>query len=233
MKNLLFSSVGDNTVFYKNWLNSETINYDICVCYYGNETNRKYEQYCTENMYFERKGSKFQNFYYIWNNYEKIKEYDQYFILDDDIIINADEINELFDILNKYDLWILQPSFSEESVISHLITKQNNDYIMRYVNFIEVCTMMFSKYAINKCMEIYNDMLVGYGVDYLFIWYLGNNIKDKYAIIYKITCVNPKRDIREINLLQPSRTREQMFIEIKSRHNFREWKHAIHSFIKK
>lgn len=74
---------------------------------------------------------------------------------------------------------MLQPSFEPNvrCFISYLITKQNKHYIYRYVNFIEVNTMLFSKYAIEKCMEIYDTSLVGFDIDWLFIWYLGKDEK--------------------------------------------------------
>jgi hypothetical protein len=91
MKNVLFVSAGDRTVFYENWLD-ENRNYDIFVCYYGSKKDKKYEKYA--NFYFERKGSKFQNFSYLWNceNNLNLRNYKNYFIIDDDIIIKTKEI---------------------------------------------------------------------------------------------------------------------------------------------
>lgn len=226
MKNVLFVSAGDKTVFYENWLD-ENRNYDIFVCYYGSEKDRKYEKYA--NFYFERKGSKFQNFSYLWNcceNNLNLRNYKNYFIIDDDIIIKTTEINELFEYMDKFDLWILQPSFNPEcKIISHQITKQqiNNNY--RYVNFIEVNVPIFSNYAITKCMEIYKDELVGYGIDYLFLSHLGVEHKDKYMIVDKISCINPYSKIREIDLLQDLKTRMKKWDKVKTELGISEYKH--------
>ena len=203
-KNVLFVSAGDKTVFYENWLD-ENREYDVFICYYGSDTDKRYKKYA--NFYFERKGSKFQNFSYLWNNDKSLANYKNYFIVDDDIIIKTNEINELFEYMNKYNLWVLQPSFNFKSKISHQITKQqlNNDF--RYVNFIEINAPIFSNYAITNCMKIYDNELVGYGLDYLFLSYLGSEHKDKYVIVDKISCINPHSEIREIDLLQESKIR--------------------------
>ena len=55
----------------------------IYICYYGESKDDKYKEY--SNFYFKRKGSKIQNFYYLWNyilkSDNKIKEYENYYPL--------------------------------------------------------------------------------------------------------------------------------------------------------
>lgn len=232
-KNVIFVSAGDNTNFYKYWIEHNK-NYDLYICYYGESKDDKYKEY--SNFYFKRKGSKIQNFYYLWNNIlksdNKIKEYENYYLADDDIIINTNEINELFNILEKYKLWILQPSFKSVSKISHNITKQIQNNFMRYTNFIEINTLFMSKYAITECMKIYNPILVGYGIDYLFIWHLGQEKTDKYAIVDSISCINPVTKIRQIDILQSLNERENNWNKIKNKLNIKIWKHKIFSYIK-
>ena len=61
-KNMLFTSAGDNTKFYKAW-NGHNMNYDIYVVYYG-DSIENYNEYKKNVKYIERrKGSKFQNFF--------------------------------------------------------------------------------------------------------------------------------------------------------------------------
>ena len=102
-KNLVFTSVGDNTNFDKLWCQSGR-NYDIWVVYYGkNEDN--YQKYRKKVDYIEkRKGSKFQNFHHIYNTkFEELQKYDRFFILDDDIIFETPDINKMFEISKKYN----------------------------------------------------------------------------------------------------------------------------------
>jgi hypothetical protein len=223
-RNVLFTSVGDNSVFPTMWCD-ENRTYDIYACYYGNSSEKKYEQY--SDVYFERHGGKFQNFFYCWNNMPSIQEYDYYFVLDDDIVISTDDINKLFQIMDKTNVWILQPSFNAVSKISHPITKQNTDCIMRYVNYVEVGVMMFNKWSISKCMEIYDDSLVGFGIDQMFNWWLLKDVseedsKTKMLIVDEISCINPKvsPNKREINKLQSYNKRVKAFNEVAKRLNF-------------
>ena len=192
-KNLVFTSVGDNTVFYKNWLKDRNLqNFNLWIVYYGDNENNynKYKQY--SNKIIKRKGSKFQNFHYIYNNYKsELENYDQFFIVDDDIIIDTKDINTMFNNLNKYKLWICQPAYDPTGKNSHKINIKQNNTLLRYTNFIEMGAPFFSKYAIHKFMEFYDPILTGYGTDYLFIWSCGQYNKDKYAVFDSITCRNP------------------------------------------
>ena len=227
-KNLLFSSVGDSSNFYNYWCDDNK-NYDIYICYYGNSLDSSYKKY--SNYYYERKGSKFQNFHYFWLTDPNIKNYEKYYIVDDDIIISTNEINELFQILSQYNLWILQPAFSNNSKISHEITRQQTNNYLRFVNFIENGVMMFNKYAIEKSMEIYNPILVGWGIDWLFLWYLGHENQDKFAIIDSIPCINPYSEIREIDILQSSTIRRNNWKTISNQLNINEWEKIVYRSI--
>jgi alpha-N-acetylglucosamine transferase len=225
-KNLLFSSVGDRTKFFDLWCD-ENRNYDIIICYYGDITQNtvtdefmdfikiRYENYV--DFYYERKGSKFQNFNHLWkNNIFNINNYEKFFIVDDDIILSTNEINQLFDLMDKYDLDLLQPSFDNiKSKISHECTKSIDNAILHYTNFIEVTAPLFNKQSIDKCMYFYNDSLLGYGIDYLFMWVLGVKKENKYAVIDFIKCINPHQEIREIDLLQPTNIRINKWLKIK------------------
>lgn len=220
---LVFTSAGNNTEFDKLWTGTHR-KYDIWCVYYGDdETNyNKYKQ--NVDIIWKRKGSKFQNFSYIYNIYEnKINEYSRVFILDDDIIISTDDINKMFEISRKYNLSICQPAFSEKSKISHQITRVNKNNILRYTNFVEVNTPLFSQYALNRTMTVYDPSLIGYGIDYLYIWANGLNHTNKYAIIDAITCINPyddiKNNLRELNQIKNVHKRAQIWSDYAKRIN--------------
>ena len=238
-KNLIFTSAGNNTNFYNNW-NGNNNNYDIMVVYYGDNDNifNKYKKYV--NFIYRNKGSKFQNLSYVWKKYKYILDkYDRFFILDDDIIFDSpDDINEMFNISEKYDLYICAPTFKTNgtSKISHSITKSFNTNSFRYVNFIEVNTPLFNKYAINKYMEYYDDRLIGWGIDYHYIWALGKDLDNKYALIDKISVINPhdnkKNNKRELSLINNWDKRVIPWNNIKKEFNIKEWKHIEYSTVK-
>jgi hypothetical protein len=229
-ENVLFTSAGDNTFFYNLWCKSDR-NYDIFICYYGDDKKNKYEEY--SDVYLKRKSGKMQNFYYMWiNNISHIQNYKNYYIVDDDIIIETYEINELFKLLSELNVWILQPSFNEKSQVSHEITKQNKECKYRYTNFIEINTPFFSHYAITEFMKVYNPILVGYGCDILFINCLGLNKEDKYVIVDYISCINPLRKVREIDKLESLSKRINNWNNIKTKLKIKNIIHKNFSIVK-
>jgi hypothetical protein len=220
----LFVSAGDNTEFYKMWTGKEKM-YDMWVCYYGSRTDEPYRPYA--DIYVERKGSKFQNFYYYWTTDERLRGYKYYFIVDDDIIIYVPAINNLFRIMSQLpNIKILQPAFSKKGKISHPLTAVQPRVFMRYVNFVENTAMMMPVSAVTRCMEVYDSSLAGFGIDWLFIWHLGKDAKDSYAIVDGIPCINPHRSEREIDKLQKHSERVKMWIALKNRLNIKTWKHV-------
>jgi hypothetical protein len=241
MRCLLFTSAGKNAIIEKYWIDKDR-KYDIFLCYYGDETNKPLLPFV--DYYVERKGSKIQNFHYFWTNQKQtefniiqndinkpefnIKNYDYYYIVDDDIIISTKAINSLFKIINDFSLDIIQPAFvPKKSRISHSITRAIPNIFLRYTNFIEINTPFFSKSALEKCMNIYDPTLVGYGIDYLFIWHLGKENKYKFAIIDAIKCINPFFDVRQIDILQPFDDRVKNWKSVMEKNNIKMWKHEV------
>lgn len=229
-KNLVFTSAGDNTKFDKLWC-QEGRNYDIWVVYYG-KNEEKYQKYSKKVDYIEKhKGSKFQNFYHIYNTkYEELQQYERFFILDDDIIFETPDINKMFEISEKYNLDICGPTFKTNgsSKISHEITKQQPNNILRYTNFIEVNVPLFSRNALNKFMKYYDPILIGWGIDYLYIWALGKDRKRAYALVDSISCINPhdnnKNGKRELTILKGVNERAEKWNQIKKKYKIPDWK---------
>jgi len=194
MKNLIFSSVGDNTNFDNTWLGKDR-EYDVFVIYYGSE-EKNFIKYSKKVDYIEkRKGDKWQNFHHLYTtNYDKIQEYDRIFFLDDDIIITTEDINKMFKLSLECNLKICQPSFALGSEIGWDINTSNPNYFLRYTNFVENNSCLMTKDSINKFMEIYDPKLVSFGVDYIYM--VANGVEDiknlkKFAIIDNIQCINP------------------------------------------
>jgi len=217
MKRLVFTSAGDNTNFEKLWIPNEK-NYDIFVVYYG-EDEKNFLRYESKVQFItKRKGSKFQNFHFLFQHYfDLISTYDYFFILDDDIIISASDIHEMFAIAEKYNLSICGPSFLPESKISFPETIHKKDIFLEYTNFVEVNVPLFSKSALFNLMKVYNPILIGWGIDLLYIWCNGSDKKEDYAIIHKITCINPVDDVkpggkRELELIKNWETREKIWL---------------------
>lgn len=199
-KNLVFTSCGDNTNFDILWTHKQKMNYDLYIIYYGDD-DKIFEKYSANydiNIITSRKGSKFQNFKYFYDMYnDTIKKYDFFFILDDDIIFDVDDINKMFYIAKQYKLDICGPSFKPESKISHIITLNKPGVEITYTNFVEVNVPLFNYDALVNLMNIYDDSLIGWGIDYLYINANGLNKKDSYAIVHSIACINPSQEDKQ------------------------------------
>jgi hypothetical protein len=229
-KNFVFSSVGDDTIFYNLWVNP-IMNYDLYVIYYG-DSNENYELYSSKVKGCERrKGSKFQNFLYFFNKYpEIINEYERFFIVDDDIIISAENINALFAISEELGTKICQPSFTRDGKLSHQVTLSLENAICHYSNYVEVNTPLFTKEALFKFMPYMDDTLIGWGIEYLYIYINGCELnmpleecKKFYAVIDCIQCINPfqkdkKGETRELYKVKGALTRVEMWEKFAKEH---------------
>ena len=211
MKNFVFTSAGDNTTFYNRWC-SDNQTFDLYIIYYGNNDDN-FNLYKSKSKLIERReGSKFQNFYYFYKKYpEIIDQYDKFFILDDDIQMTCDDINKMFELSHKYNFDICQPSLSEEGVVCYNITRHVPGVLYRTTNFVEVNTPLFSKNALINLMNVYHPDLIGWGIDFLYIWANGLDKKNNYAVIHCVKCINPNRtyQTRELYKIKNVLTRRQ------------------------
>jgi len=76
---------------------------------------------------------------------------------------------------------------------------------------------LFSKSALFNLMKVYNPILIGWGIDFLYNWCNGSDKKEDYAIIHKIKCINPVDEIkpggkRELELVKNWETREKIWL---------------------
>ena len=217
-KNLVYTSAGDNANLIK-WIKGKRY-FDLWITYYGNREGR-YREFA--DYYNMRKDGKFPNLYHDYQLWPHIfKQYEAILVMDDDILIGAAQINRLFKIRKKYDLWILQPAFETKGKISHRITRVNPYTSLRYTNFVEVTCPLFRQDKLERFMKIYNPVLVGWGVDWWFLDVIGKSTKDRIAITDCVTCINPldsaKDGQREIDRLQTPSKRLETWRQIKTKH---------------
>jgi hypothetical protein len=80
-------------------------------------------------------------------------------------------------------------------------------------------------------MKVYDPILVGYGIDILFLWALGTSEENKYVIVDYISCINPKRVKREINKLESESVRVNKWYKIQEKFKIPNIKHKNFSII--
>ena len=212
--------------------------YDLSICYYGDSDTRAamYRELATPRLFFRRKGSKLQNFQAFWD--KSFTKYDYIYLADDDIKLSTSEISELFRIHAAHHLDVSQPAFLPSGKISHKVTEWVPGNVLRWTNFIEITAVLFSRDALIRCMDVYDARLVGYGVDYLFLWALDPERERAYAVIDAVTCVNPDEKAkyatagrapgpREIETLQPLKHRRLAWETVALEKGIKAWKHKV------
>ena len=85
-------------------------------------------------------------------------------------------------------------------------------------------------------MNYYDPILIGWGIDYLYIWSCGQDKTKDYALVDAVTCINPQDDKkagkRELNNIKGVHSRQQTWINYRNKLGIKEWKHKNHSTIK-
>jgi hypothetical protein len=180
-KNLIISPTGDNN-FVREWVGPND-NFDIILLYYSNNT-LEYDKLISENFNaIKINGEKWHIIKrYLTENPNLIEEYETFWFPDDDLKIDNNSINELFNIHNEYKLSLSQPASIGHT--SHGITNPQN-YKLRYTNFVEIMCPMMSKFSLRLLFESFTITESGWGLDLLWPRLLGYP-KDKIAVIDKI-----------------------------------------------
>lgn len=129
----------------------------------------------------------------------------------DDIIIPPLGIEQCFRLARKHNLWVCGPAFNREhSRITHKITAHHPGNILRYTNFVENNVPFIDTRVLHRFMTIYPYELLGWGVDFLMLYAMGQHETKRYAIIDQVQCINPEahRKKNAVNTGDPSDKRE-------------------------
>ncbi len=218
-KNLVFTSAGNNSAI-KRWLSKGQPNFDLCIVFYG---DGKCEFEFDAKYIFYRKGGKFQNLHYVFKNHaDVLSQYEAIFVPDDDLKMNASDINKLFSIREDYSLYILQPSFNRMGKVSHSITVAKPFTSIRFTDFVEIACPLFEKNYLLDFLAIFDNRANCTGVDF---WFCNKASQEhnKIAISDEIYCLNPhdyeKGGQREIDKFQSNEQRYKTWKMVKAENN--------------
>jgi len=208
---LVFSSVGKYSEA-RSWLGKNR-NYDIWLTDYTGQRN------CLENnvdFLNYRRGLKWPNLQYAMNTWPDIfSAYEAVWVADDDLELSPREINTLFSIFTEYDLLVAQPSFDPLGKNSYRITEEKPGNLLRYTNFVENGSTVIKYPVLQKFIEFYDPEVSSYGVDWLMMHFLGDQVERRVGVIDRICCHNPadwrKNDQREVDKVTPHQERRQIF----------------------
>jgi hypothetical protein len=120
---------------------------------------------------------------------EIIDKYDYVFIPDDDLSLSGADIKRLFEITEKYNLWLSQPSIIGYFSIPLTISAPYN--ILRFTNYVEIMCPCFSIETLQKVHHTFNHNKSCWGIDLLWTHTL-NDPKDKIAIIDDVAAIHTR-----------------------------------------
>jgi len=147
----------------------------------------------------------------------------------------------MFNLAKIYNFDIIQPSLTNSNScrIDHWLMVHNPFLFASKVSFIEVNMHLFKSDLLCSFLEYLIDLnkpiLAGFGMDHLYLNFSNNiykpEIKKIYSIIHGINVINPKNEIREIDLYEPLHSRINHFETLKNELNLQniknvEYEHA-------
>ncbi|WP_284313430.1 DUF707 domain-containing protein [Labrys miyagiensis] len=236
----IFTSAGnfDNVT---SWIErSPTRSWDLITAFYGDYKDT-YDRLCLiSDICLPMKGGKFQNlkkFYDSWPDI--IDRYDFIFVADDDLILRISDFDAAFGLAQQLDLWVCQPAFSQEGKISHPITAHvGGTSSIRFVNFVENTCPLFRSDRLKSFLDVFDDHLSGWGIDWWYCNHLGSDVSGRFAILDEVVVLNPYDHqrpgrAREITKLRRTSDRYDDWLRVKAKYGLSEYPHQLFDTIHK
>jgi hypothetical protein len=169
MRNLIVVRAGEESL-HSHWIaGREAPQFDLAISYYGDEP-QKYRQQAGP-LYEHVKGGKWNVVHsLIRRNRELISSYDCVAIPDDDMDADAFTWNRLFEIVHNYKLDLAQPALTADSPTIWDFLWQHPGKLLRFTNFVEVMTPIFSRRALPVVTWTFGELPSGSGWGLDYIW---------------------------------------------------------------
>ncbi|MCJ2012611.1 hypothetical protein [Methylobacterium sp. J-076] len=146
--NLVITRAGPGSL-HRQWLHpQEARNFDVLVTsYHGSPAEEAVDG--VEVVFLP--GKKVEGWRRIVSHYaERLEGYERIAFLDDDIACDATALSACFDIGRDYNLALWQPSLTWSSYFTYGGTLHNDNFKLRYVNYIEMMCPFFTRSALKQ-----------------------------------------------------------------------------------
>ncbi|EGB12095.1 hypothetical protein AURANDRAFT_61423 [Aureococcus anophagefferens] len=217
---LVYSSAGDGAAVPL-WLANGPRRFDVAVTYHGRRRGDPPWRPRVD-AFHRRRGGKFENLKACGAH----RGYDAVLVLDDDVVVDAPRINELFAIREAFELAVVQPAFEP----SGKVTAAQRGSFLRLTNFVEMTCPLFAGGALDAFLSRFDPQLKGYGADWWFLAVVGGGRaprRGRCAVVDAVTCANPPRtDRRGIDGLQGKEVRREVWAQIRRREGLAQWAHG-------
>lgn len=179
-KNLVILRAGDNSL-HPGWLAGGSRDFDLLISYYGNTENRHRE---AADLYEMRKGPKWSCIGDLLQaRPELLEQYDAFWFPDDDLEANTATLNRMFSFFHAFELALAQPALTRDSYYSWDNLLQRDDYILRFVKFVEVMAPIFDRPSLKACLKSFGESRSGWGLDWLWPELVAKGRTDRIGLI--------------------------------------------------
>jgi hypothetical protein len=163
-KNLVILRAGDNSL-HPGWLAGGSRDFDLFISYYGSTENKHCE---AADLYEMRKGPKWSCIGELLQEHpELLDQYDAFWFPDDDLEASTITLNRMFSFFHAFELALAQPALTRDSYYSWDTLLQRDDYILRFVKFVEVMAPIFNRSSLKACVKSFGESRSGWGLDWL------------------------------------------------------------------
>lgn len=164
---LVLARVGDNSLHHS-WIADKTVtrNWDLQLNAYAKDRS-----HCQDGdlpPVFDY-GTKWDSIARHFKAHpELLHRYEYIMLPDDDLLMEASDINRLFDIAVEYDLTMAQPAMTIESYMSHAIVLRMPGFRLRYSTFLESMACCIKSSYLRTLLPMFERHFTGWGTD--MIW---------------------------------------------------------------
>lgn len=158
---LVYFRAGLNSL-HKRIINEDPLrNWDCCVSWYCPPQNETLAEF-----YEATDGNKLDSFSSFFINHLVNKSYHYFLLVDDDIYFNPGDISRFFELCERHNLYLSQPSLKWGTYANHDVTLHNPLCEVRQTRFVEVMTPCFSRDALVRLLHTFCLNRSTWGIDY-------------------------------------------------------------------
>ncbi|WP_411034596.1 hypothetical protein [Shinella sp. BYT-45] len=201
-------------------IGEEDRNWDLCISWYGRELPENLAGW--EYFTHQPNDRKFSAIYKLFLEGSPLLDYENIYMPDDDLMTSWGDINKLFNIFRLGGFDIAQPSLVPTSYVTHPVTAQNPDYVLRYTSFVELMCPVFTRAFLRICLPTFEASFSGFGLDH--IWsQLAGRVPGRIAIIDDIAVAHtrpPNKNYDVIAAIMEERSMAGLYRSSKSYETF-------------
>lgn len=218
-RNLVVLRANENSL-HTQWARNiapEDRSWDLCISWYGKSVSAELE---CEYLTFQPEDRKYGAIHALFLDGSPLWDYDRIWFPDDDLMTSWVDINRLFRLFKRHDLLLAQPSLLANHIpVTHLVTRHNPTFSLRYSRFVEGMCPLFAKEAFRICHPSLNGSVYGWGVDVVWPGLLGNPAT-KMAVIDDVTVEHTRPLGKEYDMAQAQRENDALCALYGARYDF-------------